>query len=163
MKKHRPKTKKTKPTAEEQLINSLLKNNKPEQLLTTTGKEPSLEPLHQRIKKILGIIKDKPIKATEMLYLIMYDIESNKVRNRIARYLLRKGCIRIQKSVFLLRTAAKTAEQIHTTLKEVNSYYENDDSLLLVPVNTLNMKSMKIIGRQLNIDLIIDKPSTLFI
>ena len=42
--------------------------------------------LDERINKILGIFNNYK-KRTNMLYFIMYDIEDNKVRNHIAKYL----------------------------------------------------------------------------
>lgn len=118
--------------------------------------------LKERIKNILQIVKDKPIKATEMTYLIMYDIQDNKVRNHIAKYLKKKGCVRIQKSVFLAKTESKYFEEIYDTFKEINSYYENKDSIILVPVNASDVRSMKLIGFNVDIQLITDKPNTLF-
>ena len=118
--------------------------------------------LEERIKQILDIIKSKPQKSSTMNYLIMYDIENNKVRVRVSKYLESKGCVRIQKSVFLVNTMSKEFQEIYLTLLEVQSYYENEDSILLVPFNTTDIRSMKIIGKNLNIQLITDKPSTLF-
>lgn len=129
----------------------------------TVMEDTPLLPLSERIRKLLGILKHKPLKATEMINLIMYDIENDKVRNRIARYLIKKGCIRIQKSVFILRSPPQEAQKIYEALKDVNSYYENEDSILLVPVNSDNLRIMKIIGRQLSLSHIIDPPSTLFV
>lgn len=124
--------------------------------------ENGMEPLEKRIEKILHIVKPKPAKATEMTYLILYDIENNKVRNRIAKYLIKNGCIRIQKSVFIASSPHSKFDKIHSTLKEVQSFYENHDSILLVPVNTSDLRSMKIIGKEIHLQTIIDKPNTLF-
>jgi CRISPR-associated endonuclease Cas2 len=118
--------------------------------------------LDERIKNILQIIKSKPTKSTAMTFLIMYDIENNKVRTRISKYLERKGCIRIQKSIFMANSESKEFNEIHTTLAEVHSYYENQDSIMLVPFNTSDMRSMKIIGKEINILTLVDKPTTLF-
>lgn len=121
-----------------------------------------LRPLPERIKDMLNIVQSEPVKATDMTYLIMYDITSDKVRNLIAKYLERQGCIRIQKSVFIARSEARNFQAICDTLNEVNNYYENQDSILLVPVNTSDVRSMKVIGKALQIDIITDKPNTLF-
>jgi CRISPR-associated endonuclease Cas2 len=121
-----------------------------------------LLPLPDRVKLILQIIKDSPIKATEMTYLIMYDITDDKVRGQVSKYLEKQGCVRIQKSVFLAKSENPRFQEIHDTLREVNSYYENQDSILLVPVNATDVRSMKIIGKNVQIEAIIDKPNTLF-
>ena len=123
-------------------------------------KDELLPDLTQRIKQILQIISSS--KADRMTYLIMYDITNNKVRNQIAKYLLKQGCIRIQKSVYLANSKNKHFQDIHDTLKEVNSYYENQDSIILVPINVSDVRSMKLIGKNINISTITDKPNTLF-
>jgi len=121
-----------------------------------------LDSLSERIKLILQIVKAEPVKATEMVYLIMYDISDDKVRIQIAKYLLKQGCVRIQKSVFLLKSSNKVFDEIHETLREVNSYYQNKDSIIIVPVNSADVRSMKLIGHNINVEAITDKPNTLF-
>ena len=118
--------------------------------------------LKERVKCILQIVKEKPIKATEMTYLILYDISNDKVRTQIAKYLLQQGCIRIQKSVFIVKSQNKQFQAIHETLKEVNEYYQNEDSIILVPINASDVRSMKLIGKNIQIEAITDKPNTLF-
>ena len=120
------------------------------------------EPLQDRIRKMLHLLQTAPLKATQMTFLIMYDIEDNKVRNEVAKYLKGKGCIRIQKSVFMASADQKIFEQIHTDLYEVQQYYENNDSIILVPFNTTDVRSMKMIGKDVQINTIVNKPNTLF-
>ncbi len=127
--------------------------------------DPEMEELDTiagRVVSILNIIKAKPLKSTEMTYLIMYDINDNKVRTQISKYLIKKSCVRIQKSVFLARTENKFFQEIYETLKEINEYYENKDSIILVPVNSTDVRSMKLIGQNIDIQMITDKPNTLF-
>jgi CRISPR-associated endonuclease Cas2 len=124
--------------------------------------DEKLLPLRERVSRMLGIIKGSPLKANDMVYLIMYDISDNKVRTQIAKYLQRQGCIRVQKSVFIARTENPHFQEIHDTLKEVNSYYLNEDSIILAPLNASDMRAMKLIGKNLHIEAITDKPNTLF-
>lgn len=126
------------------------------------SKEEQLPDLNNRIQQILRIIKDKPTKATQMTYLIMYDIGEDKVRKEIAKYLLQQGCVRIQKSVYLAKTASKNFQEIHDALKTVNSFYANEDSIILVPINASDVRSMKLIGKNINISTVTNKPNTLF-
>lgn len=121
-----------------------------------------LDNLSARIKKLLNIIQSKPVKATEMLALIMYDIENNKVRTLIAKYLIEKGCVRIQKSVYMLRAPRKLYNEIEKTMKEIQELYENQDSILLVPIPVNTPENMKIIGKDIQIETLIEKPNTLF-
>lgn len=122
-----------------------------------------IKPLPERIQIILGIIKSNPTKATTMNYLILYDIEKNKVRNLIAKYLLSQGCIRVQKSVFLSHSSHEKFDAIKNTLAEINEIYENKDSIILIPLNVSDARSMKLIGQNVNIEQIIDPPNTVFI
>ncbi len=128
------------------------------------GKEISeLAPLPERIQKILGILKSKPIKATTMNYLILYDISNDKVRTAVSKYLIKKGCVRIQKSVFLYHSKHKMFDEIKNTLTDINDMYENKDSIILIPINISDARSMKLIGQNVNIDQIIDPPNTVII
>lgn len=125
-------------------------------------KLPHFLTLKERIKIILQIVQETPIKASEMTYLIMYDISNDKVRLQIAKYLLKQGCVRIQKSVFMVKSSNKHFQEIYDTLKEVNAYYQNEDSIILVPINASDVRSMKLIGKNVAIATITDKPNTLF-
>ncbi|WP_114749631.1 CRISPR-associated endonuclease Cas2 [Pleomorphovibrio marinus] len=122
-----------------------------------------LAPLPDRIKLILGILQENPIKSTHMNYLIMYDIENNKVRRLVSTYLEKKGCVRVQKSVFLVHSDHKKFDEIKETLAEINDAYENDDSIILVPMNISDARSMKLIGKNVDISRIVDPPNTVFL
>lgn len=118
--------------------------------------------LNERIRSILHLVNQPSLNAFDMLYLVMYDIEDDRVRTHIAKYLLSKGCIRIQKSVYLARTHQKVFAEISEALKEVQAAYDNYDSILLVPVQAATMSSMKIIGKDIQVQSLIDPPNTLF-
>lgn len=98
-----------------------------------------------------------------MNYLILYDISNNKVRKIIAEFLLSKGCIRIQKSVYLCHSTHKKFDKIKETLADINEIYENEDSIILIPINISDARSMKLIGHNVDINQIIDPPNTVFI
>lgn len=89
-----------------------------------------------------------------MLYMIMYDIENNKVRTQIAKYLIKKGCIRIQKSVYLIKDTKTVINEVSSTLQEVNEAYENKDSILVVPMPQDKFINAKIIGKSITFDVI---------
>lgn len=130
---------------------------------TRAGNEPDdHDLLEQRLQKIMGLLQTAPIKATHMTFLILYDIEDDKVRKEVAKYLKSKGCIRIQKSVFIASAEHELYEQIYKDLYEVQQYYDNSDSIILVPFNTTDARSMKIIGKDVQLNTIINKPNALF-
>lgn len=97
-----------------------------------------------------------------MLFFVMYDIESNKVRRLIAKYLQRKGCMRIQRSIFLADLSMTDYDSIRNDLAEVQAAYENKDSILVVPISPDYLRSMKIIGQKIELDIILHNKNTLF-
>lgn len=121
-----------------------------------------LPTLKERIDKMLGITFQLDRKPTNMLFFIMYDISSTKVRNQVVKYLLKKGCTRIQKSIFLADLDRSVYESIQSDLVEVQAAYENEDSILVVPFSTDYLKSMKIIGHSIEIDVITHNRNTMF-
>lgn len=122
----------------------------------------ALPTLEERVRTILGIIKKREIIANDMLFFVMYDIESNKVRYNIVKYLERQGCFRIQKSIFLANLSIEKYESIKHDLAEVQDLYENHDSIIVCPVSSDYLSSMKVIGQSINLDLITRSKNTLF-
>lgn len=122
----------------------------------------SLESIEKRIERVIGIANNKERNVTDMLFFVMYDIESNKVRQQVSKYLLKMGCFRIQRSIFLADLSPEKYEQIRSDLTEVQAFYENEDSILVVPVSTDLLKSMRIIGKTIDVDIIMRTKNTLF-
>ena len=124
--------------------------------------EISLSPLEERAQRILGIVNRNDRPPYNMLFFVMYDIESNKVRRQVAKYLLRKGCTRVQRSMFVADLAMSEYDTIRKDLTEVQAAYENKDSILIVPISSDYLRSMKIIGQQIALDIIMHNKNTLF-
>ena len=120
---------------------------------------PSLE---SRISCLLGIAKETDRPTTNMIFFTMYDIESNKVRRLVAKYLISKGCTRIQDSIFLADLSRATYEEIKRDLAEVQSLYDNHDSIIVCPISTDQLHAMHVIGEQVDVDIITHKRNTLF-
>ena len=120
---------------------------------------PSLE---SRISCLLGIANETSRPTTNMIFFTMYDIESNKVRRVIAKYLISKGCTRIQNSIFLADLPRPTYEEIKRDLAEVQSLYDNHDSIIVCPISTDQLHAMHVIGEQVDVDIITHKRNTLF-
>ena len=125
------------------------------------GYRDDMPELSERLRRMLNIL-DKERPATNMIFFVMYDIESNKVRQAVAKYLLAKGCSRVQKSIFLADLPGDIYRSISQDLAEVQAMYENNDSILIVPLSTDYINSMKIIGQNINLDLILKNKTTLF-
>lgn len=122
----------------------------------------NLSSLEERVSKVLGIVNRSNRSATSMLFFVMYDIESNKVRNQVVKYLQRKGCVRVQKSIFLADLEIAEYNNIRNDLAEVQAAYENKDSILVVPISSDYLRSMKIIGQKIELNVIMHSKNTLF-
>lgn len=122
----------------------------------------ALPTLQERIDAILGIIRQTTKQSDKMLFFVMYDIESNKVRYNVVKYLERMGCLRIQKSIFLANLSMDKYESIKSDLAEVQSLYDNHDSIIVCPVSSDLLRSMKVIGQNINLDVITQSKNTLF-
>ena len=118
-----------------------------------------IDDINTRIQHITTISRRK--KTTDMLFFVMYDIESNKVRRYVVKYLQQKGLYRVQKSIFLGALEPKTYTQIKQDLAKLDKAYENNDSILVVPISTDQLSAMKIIGQNINIDLITRSKTTI--
>lgn len=128
----------------------------------TTGDTTGMPSLQQRVDFLLGVANQPNNNATTMLFFIMYDIESNKVRRLVAKYLLDKGCFRIQKSIFLADLDRTVYEQIKRDLAEVQALYDNNDSIIACPVASDEIRAMKVIGQKIDVDIIMRTRTTLF-
>jgi len=132
--------------------------------LTTPASTPEMLSLSERLPLVDKILRSfKQRKYNDMYAFIMYDIENNKIRNQIAKYLIMNGCTRVQKSVFLAGIKRKKFMEIYKTLKEINAMYDNHDSLFFVPIGEDILNNMKIVGQNIDFELITDTPNTLFI
>lgn len=121
-----------------------------------------LTPLSLRVDRILGLTEKARKQNGRMLFFVMYDIESDKVRNLVVRYLQKSGCTRIQKSIFLAESPVATYNRIKDDLAEVQAAYDNQDSIIVLPVTTDYLRMMKIIGKTINIDVITKTQNTIF-
>ena len=121
-----------------------------------------LPSLQDRVDRILGIINTNNRPASNMIFFVMYDIEDNKVRRYVAKYLLKMGCNRVQRSIFLADLPNERYNKIRNDLAEVQAAYENADSILIVPISTDLLTSMRVIGQTIDIELITNKKNTLF-
>ena len=122
----------------------------------------ALTPLEERVQDILGLGDNARERRDRMLFLVMYDIESDKVRRLVVKYLIREGCTRIQKSIFLADRPVATYNKIKSDLAEVQAVYDNEDSIIVLPVTTDYLRMMKVIGKNIDVDIITHNKNTLF-
>jgi len=123
----------------------------------------STMPIDQKIHVIMEwMSKRSRIKSNVMLYLIMYDIENNKIRTHIAKYLTKKGCLRIQKSVYLAKSSVSVMKDISKTLKEINEVYQNQDSIFVLPVPEEKFSNITVIGQNIEFEIVTKPKNVLF-
>ncbi|MFH1161577.1 MAG: CRISPR-associated endonuclease Cas2 [bacterium] len=116
----------------------------------------------QRLEKLMEILKkNRDMKPGYILTFIMYDIENNRIRRYIAKYLEKKGYVRVQKSVFFGNVPRSLHKQVCETLKEVNETYENGDSLMFLPISLDMFNNLKVVGKNLSYELTVEQKSTL--
>lgn len=127
-----------------------------------TGNIDGIKTIEERVEFLLNIVKQSKRPADNMLFFVMYDIESNKVRHQVVKYLLKNGCTRVQKSIFLADLPLSVYETIKSDLAEVQACYENNDSILIVPISTDYLQAMKVIGQSIDVDIITRSKNTLF-
>lgn len=127
-----------------------------------TGDLSNMKTLKERVDFLMGVVNKPTRTATNMLFFVMYDIESDKVRYHIAKYLERKGCTRIQRSIFLADLDKTVYDQIKNDLIEVQALYDNHDSIIVCPISTDQLRAMKVIGEDICIDIITRSCNTLF-
>lgn len=130
--------------------------------VSKTNVSENIETVEVRVKRILGLVERQRKNKDRMLFFVMYDIESNKVRALVHKYLKRMGCTPIQRSIFLADTEIETYNQIKSDLADVQEAYENNDSIIVLPVSTDYLKMMKIIGQKIEVDVITHSRNTLF-
>lgn len=118
--------------------------------------------IEQRVDFLLGIVNKQTLKPTDVLFFVMYDIESNKVRRYVVKYLQAKGCTRVQRSIFLANLDSKIYEEIKRDLAAVQAAYDNQDSIFVVPISSDYLQAMKIIGQSIELDVITKARNTLF-
>lgn len=131
-------------------------------LNTTNNETIGIDKIDKRIADIISIIQDPNRKKKDMIFFVMYDIESNKVRNLVAKYLIAQGCIRIQNSIFIADAPQERCTSIKNDLKAVQAAYDNNDSIIVCPINADNIAAMHIIGKEIDLDLVTKGKNSLF-
>lgn len=119
--------------------------------------------IEQKVHRIMEwLARQSRVKSNTMLYMIMYDIENNKIRTHIAKYLIKKGCLRIQKSVYLAKSSPAIMKDISATLKEINEVYENTDSIFVLPVPEEKFNNITVIGQNVEFEIVTKSKNVLF-
>lgn len=112
----------------------------------------------------LGWLTQQPRKRAEDMYcFICYDIENDKIRRLVAKLLEKEGCIRVQKSVFFARIHRKRHARLADLLRQIHQLYDNQDSIMLLPVGEDMLNSLQCIGQSFDLQQITAPKNTLFV
>lgn len=99
---------------------------------------------------IFQVLKRNYKNPKAMNCFIFYDIENNKLRVRLAKYILEKGGQRIQKSVYLANISKRIYEEIFETFCELEEVLEEQDSIFMVPIGEYHLAELKMIGKDVD-------------
>lgn len=133
----------------------------PTETVNLDGKDTHQVPVG--VQQLIDVLALNNNKAPEEMYcFIMYDIEDNKVRRLVAKYLEKKGCLRVQKSIFFAKLHRRSYREVTNTLKEIQEAYQNNDSILALPVGEDMLNSLLVIGKELTYEFSQGTKNTLF-
>lgn len=98
-----------------------------------------------------------------MTYLILYDISEDRIRTHISKHLEERGCRRFQKSIFLAKTSIEKYHEIKDYLQQIQDEYDNDDTILFIPISKQILKNTYMIGNNTAfLDSVEDKKILIF-
>ncbi len=90
----------------------------------------------------------------------MYDIEKDKIRNRIAKLCKQAGLYRVQFSVFLGTLNNNEKDTLHLQIEELIN--EEKDSVYIFPMSKNELKQTVLLGQAFDKKLVTDKVKQLF-
>lgn len=98
-------------------------------------------------------------------YLIAYDIQSDRLRNKIGKKILEFGINRIQYSVYLGSITPTQFQQLKQSIQAIfNSEKQPSDSIIFIPIPAQQLRLTNILGTlDIDIDYILGERHTLII
>ncbi len=96
-----------------------------------------------------------------MLLWVIYDISSDKKRNKVAKYCKEYGLYRVQKSAFLGDVNKNQMDELVLKCKELID--ENTDAVYLFPMCSDDFSKVKIVGIPFDKELVSDEVKALFV
>ncbi len=95
-----------------------------------------------------------------MIIWVMYDIESDKARTRIAKYCKQAGLYRVQYSVFLGTVASNDKDALELKIeREINP---EKDKVYIFPMTKGAMQATVLMGQAFDKKLVSDQVKALF-
>jgi len=95
-----------------------------------------------------------------MIVWVLYDIQDNKARTRVAKYCKQAGLYRVQLSVFLGSLEANEKDTLELKIEaEINS---SIDKVYIFPMSKRELKETILLGQAFDKKLVSDKVKALF-
>lgn len=95
-----------------------------------------------------------------MITWLLYDIESDKARSRVAKYCKQAGLYRVQYSVFLGTLTANERDGLELQIEqEINP---DTDKVYVFPMSKSNLKAITLMGQAFDKKLVTDQVKALF-
>ncbi|MDZ7393811.1 MAG: CRISPR-associated endonuclease Cas2 [candidate division KSB1 bacterium] len=96
-----------------------------------------------------------------MLVWVVYDIEKNPVRSKVAKACLNAGIYRVQKSVFLGELNATQVDELALRIKHLID--EQRDSVYIFPMCREDFGHVRLLGQAFDKELVTDEVRALFL
>lgn len=96
-----------------------------------------------------------------MLVWVVYDIEKNPVRSKVAKACLSAGIYRVQKSVFLGELNTTQVEELALRVKSLID--EKRDSVYIFPMCREDFGRVRLLGQAFDKELVTDEVRALFL
>lgn len=95
-----------------------------------------------------------------MIAWVMYDIENDRARTRVAKYCKQAGLSRVQLSVFLGSIEADEKDTLQLKIEE--EIDEEKDKVYIFPMNKNQLQSSILLGQAFDKKMITDEVHALF-
>jgi CRISPR-associated protein Cas2 len=96
-----------------------------------------------------------------MIVWVLYDIQDNRVRSKVAKICKRYGLYRVQKSVFLGTIEDTQREAMGLEIQELIDKHK--DSVYIFPMNKSELKQTVLLGQAFDKKLVTDEVKALFL
>lgn len=96
-----------------------------------------------------------------MICWVMYDIENDKARTKIAKACQQSGLYRVQYSVFLGTVNADRKDTLQLRIEELMD--EEVDSVYIFPMSKDELQETKLLGQAFDKEMVTDEVKSLFL
>lgn len=96
-----------------------------------------------------------------MIAWVLYDIQDDKARSKVAKFCKQAGLYRVQKSVFLGTLTAHQKDELE--LKIMNWLDEAVDSVYIFPMSRNELQQTILLGQAFSKEMVTDEVKALFL